>query len=392
MSEVMEITESTELVHLIEESGLEKSKSEVLLERFQDYFKIASDWEKKAKTLEVTNETQVAEMKMAREGRLFLKNKRVEVEKTRKKLGQDALREKQTIDSIARILKNLIEPTEKFLLEQEKFAEIKEAERKEKLREERWEKISKYVENEDDYDLANMPDEGFKALLDGFVTAEKNRIEAERKAEEERKEQERKEKLLQSRKDEMVSLADFFDWNLLTTELTDAEYNKIQDSAKKAKTEYEAEQERIRKENERLKKEREEAERKAEAERKRQAKIEAERKRKEEAERKAREEKALKEREAYEAKLKKEREERQRFQTVIKAKEEAEEKARKQAEAEKKKAKLAPDKDKLYAFVKHLANIEMPDVKSKEAKKVVTDAEKLIRKTMRFINESAEKL
>ena len=60
---------------IVKESNLEKSKADFILEKFQDYFRIAADWENKAKTITVTNETQKVEMELARTGRLFLREK-----------------------------------------------------------------------------------------------------------------------------------------------------------------------------------------------------------------------------------------------------------------------------------------------------------------------------
>ena len=50
---------------------------------------------------------------MAREGRLFLAQKRIDVEKARKALKEQSLRKGQAIDAIAKFLTSLIEPTEK---------------------------------------------------------------------------------------------------------------------------------------------------------------------------------------------------------------------------------------------------------------------------------------
>jgi len=110
---------------IVSESGLEPSKAKVLLENFSDYFGIADEWEKKAKVLVVTDETQITEMKMAREGRLFLREKRIAVEHTRKKMKEQSLREGKAIDGIANVLKAIIVPIEEYLDEQEHFAENK---------------------------------------------------------------------------------------------------------------------------------------------------------------------------------------------------------------------------------------------------------------------------
>ena len=98
----------TELQVIIDQSGLEKSKAQVLLEKFTDYFQIAAEWEQKSNALVVNDISQTTEMKMADEARKFLKQKRIDIEKTRKELKEESLREGQTIDAIAKILKNLI--------------------------------------------------------------------------------------------------------------------------------------------------------------------------------------------------------------------------------------------------------------------------------------------
>lgn len=123
-----------QLATIVDESGLDKSKADVLLQSFQDYFKIAGEWEQKAKVLVVTSEAQVAEMKMAREGRLFLKEKRVAMEKVRKSLKEQSLREGKAIDGIANVIKALIIPIEQHLDRQEHFVELREAEKAEALR------------------------------------------------------------------------------------------------------------------------------------------------------------------------------------------------------------------------------------------------------------------
>ena len=70
-----------QLEKIVNESGLESTKAKVMLERFESYFKIAEEWEIKAKTILVLNGTQTADMEMARVGRLFLREKRISIEK-----------------------------------------------------------------------------------------------------------------------------------------------------------------------------------------------------------------------------------------------------------------------------------------------------------------------
>lgn len=107
--------------------ALTSAKAKELLATFEDYFDIAAEWEEKVKNIIVTDETQTREMAMAREARLFLREKRLAIEKTRKRLKQDALNEGRAIDGIANILKAVIMPLEDYCMEQEKFVQIRDA-------------------------------------------------------------------------------------------------------------------------------------------------------------------------------------------------------------------------------------------------------------------------
>lgn len=350
------------LVKLVNESGLDKTKSQVLLENFSNYFEIASDWEKKASMLVVNNIEQKAEMKMAREGRLFLKEKRVAVEKTRKALKENALREGQTIDAIAKVLTNLIIPIEKDLEEKEKFAEIQEAKRIDALNEERVKEIEPYTEYIPyGMNLGQLSNDDYNKLLSGAKLQKQAEEEAQRKAEEER----------------------------IAKEKAEAE-----------------ERERVRLENERLKKEAEEKERelaKAKAEReaseeKAKKELEAQKKRleeeriKAEAQRKAIEEKARLEREENERLLKIERDKQAKIEAerIEEAKRvEAERKAKEDAE---KKAKSAPDKEKLFVLATAIYEFSIPEVVSDEAKTITANVKILLSKIETYIKEQANKL
>ena len=110
--------EENQLQKIVQDVGLEKTKAEIVLAKFSDYFKIAADWEAKAKTIVITDDSQTAEMAMARVGRLFLREKRIAVEKTRKELKESLVREGKAIDGISNILKALIVPIEEHLEKQ----------------------------------------------------------------------------------------------------------------------------------------------------------------------------------------------------------------------------------------------------------------------------------
>ena len=90
---------------IVRESGLEKTKAQILLDNFSTYFQIASEWEKKAKTIVVSDASQEAEMKMARVGRLFLREKRIAIEHTRKELKEQALEKARQLTELQMYLK-----------------------------------------------------------------------------------------------------------------------------------------------------------------------------------------------------------------------------------------------------------------------------------------------
>ena len=125
---------NNQLQTIVENSGLEKTKAQVLLDKFSNYFEVAAKWETQAKTLKVTDASQTSEMAIARIGRLELRQERIRLENERVDLKAEALREGKAIDGIANVLKAVIVPIEEYLGKQEKFVEIKEAEKKEAIR------------------------------------------------------------------------------------------------------------------------------------------------------------------------------------------------------------------------------------------------------------------
>ena len=182
-----------ELEVIIKESGLDKTKGQILLDNFSGYFKIADEWEKKAAMLVVTNASQKAEMQMARTGRLFLREKRIQLEKTRKELKEQSLREGKAIDGIANVLKAVIVPIEEYLGKQEKFVEIKAAEiaelaRVEIERKAEEDRLAKEEAERKEQERIRLENEKLKKE----AIAKEKKMQAEReKAEKERKELEK---------------------------------------------------------------------------------------------------------------------------------------------------------------------------------------------------------
>lgn len=379
------------LVVVAQESGLEAPKIELLLGSYKSVFQKAKEIAEKANDIVVTDESQTDLMGKARAARLELKNLRVEAEKTRKQLKDQSLREGKAIDGMANIIKALIVPIEEHLEKQEKFAEVKAAERKAKRYSDRIEALSPYVENVSIYNLNDMEDEAFTILLEQSKKAHEAALKAQ--------------------------------------ELAKAE----QEAKEKAEEE---ERKRIREENQKLK---EEAEAREKAELQRTQRInqlgtlgliwdkdkaayvkddlsvayadiidfgdeefdtlvfnikEVLAQRKVEADKAAalKEEEARKEAEQKEEELRKEREAREEAEKLIAAeKAAAEKKAAEEAEA-KRQALLAPDKEKLIAFAGVIDRLELPNVANREAGKLLDETQDFLNRISKNLRNKAKEL
>lgn len=340
--------EPMELIKAISQEGVDPQTGLQIKERFLPFFEQAEAWKVKAEAINVTDVSQVADMKMARVARLALKEIRVNADKTRKDLKEDSLRYGKAVQGVYNIIEYLIVPIEKRLEEQEKFAEVQEAKRQAELKANREMEVQAY----DEFipygiNLGTMSDEDYSKLLNGAKLQLQAKLDAEAKA-------------------------------------------KAEQEAKiKAEAE---ERQRIIEENNRLKAERE-AQEKALAEQR--AKAEAERL---EAERKAAEERAK-----AEAIIKAEREELEKVKQEARDKAEAERKAQeaaKQAEAERlaaielaeKQAKSAPDKVKLQKVADQLDGMILPEVSTVEAQAIIRQIQSSIIKLSDYIRNGADKL
>jgi mannose/fructose/N-acetylgalactosamine-specific phosphotransferase system component IIB len=159
----------TNIKDLIKESGLDEEKQLSLSSKFAEFESVANEWKEKSLTIEVTDENQKDLMASAKEGRKFLTSKRTEIERLRKSLKDASLQEGRMIDKIAKQLTELIEPTEKYLKEQETFTERKEAERKALLIASRIDLLSPYLDqgvNVNDFNLGEMDNFTFNAILE----------------------------------------------------------------------------------------------------------------------------------------------------------------------------------------------------------------------------------
>lgn len=270
-------------------SGLEETTAKHIQAKFEKFDITVKEWEKKARELVVTDETQKDTMAQAREARLLLKNLRVEADKTRKDLKEESLRYGQAVQGVYNFIEERIKPIEAHLQEQEDFIKRKEAERKAKLRADREAQVSAYAEFIPvNLIFEEMSEEDFTKVLEG------GKLQAQEKA---KREEEAKQAEIQRQKEE--------------AERKEAERKEAERLA--------AENARIAEENARVAKENA---RIAEENARKEAEIEAKRKEAErkEAERLAAAEKERKEAERKEAEIKAKEEESKRFEAEIEMK------------------------------------------------------------------------
>lgn len=173
------------LSQILNEQQLAESQSRALLAAFGAPFEAAGEILSTYQNVEVKDEADSATMKQARTMRLALKQTRVDVEHRRKDLKADIVKQGRAIDSVARFVKDVIEPAEKYLEAQEKYAEIKAAERAAALLTTRQEALSPYVTNLSVFNLSTMSDGEFNALLETSVVAHQAELDRQRQAAEE---------------------------------------------------------------------------------------------------------------------------------------------------------------------------------------------------------------
>ena len=228
------------IAKLIDESGLNDERKLALKGSFDDFIYIAQEWESKAKEIHVTDSSQKDLMKMAKEGRLLLRQKRLDIENLRKTIKEQPLRECQAIDSVAKAFKDLITPIEDYLKEQEEFEKRENEAKLNQLIHERGEALKQYGVDVQYLDLGNMPEPMFEMLLSSSKITHEQKIKEEKQAEERRlAEQEAERKRLEYQRLENERLRKLAQEQ---EEKLQEERAKADAEAKKIREEYEAKQ------------------------------------------------------------------------------------------------------------------------------------------------------
>jgi hypothetical protein len=196
----------SELVKIIDESVLDTDTKNQLKGSFDEYIQIANEWERLAKTIVVTDVTQVELMTKAKEGEKILRTKLKEIESTRKSLKEESLRRGKAIDEIARNFKELITPIADYLREQGDFAKNQEKLKLEQMILERTQELTKYGADIEGVDLGSMN----SAMYNLVLSSAKAQYEAKQK-----EEQELKERLDKLESDRKVIVASYKDKDVM---------------------------------------------------------------------------------------------------------------------------------------------------------------------------------
>lgn len=172
-------------------SGLEITDAEQLIKAYGAPFTEVGEILASYKDIVVTDVSQKEEMQKARKMRLALRGQRVKIKKTHDFLKADVLKQSKAIDFVNREAAKIIGEAEKYLEDQEKFAEnLLKKQQEEKLAARRA-KLMMYTDDISLYEptLTSLSNEKFQQLLaqlkqaneDAKVAAEAE--EAKRKAE-----------------------------------------------------------------------------------------------------------------------------------------------------------------------------------------------------------------
>jgi hypothetical protein len=247
------VPQTSPLLGIIKETGLEGTKVEFLIQQFTPFYSEAEKLVAKAETIKVVDETSLEAMAEAGIIRKQLQRIRIESDKVRYALKEDSRKEGNAIQGIYNKLIEITGPVEERLEKDEKFLEIREAEKKAAKLLDRVERLSQYVADVSLYNLKDMADEIFDELFkdckDKFekeqarlVKEEEDRVALEKKNAEEaektrienkklKKENEEKDRKIQKAAEEKKKLEDKIAADKL------AEEKKIKDAedAEKAK-------------------------------------------------------------------------------------------------------------------------------------------------------------
>ena len=181
------------ILDLVTSAGVKGETAVAIAGIFEDFDKQAEQWLTDADAINVTDITQVADMKLARESRLKLKHIRGQIDAKRKDLKADSLNRGNAIQTAANYLRDKIKPIEAKLQKAEDFEKDYLEDLRAKQLVARTEEVMQLGGNPQMLNLAVMTDEQFTECIQGLkdMAAAKAKREADEKAAAEKAEAER---------------------------------------------------------------------------------------------------------------------------------------------------------------------------------------------------------
>jgi len=245
-----------------EMGAIEPSKARIIKDAFNPMVIMLDEFEQKYN--EVIKEkaggiTPVLVAK-AKRIRLDIGKVRVATGKLKDKQKEYIKLEDKAIMSVHNLLVWAVTEKEDKLKEIEDHFIIQEKNRLEKLQSDRAEKLSLYLEDAHERKLSDMDEDVWLAYFGAKKKEHEDKIEAARIVENERIETDRKKSLHIKRLSEIKHLAQFFDIGTFLGDMVEIEWTEFVSKIEASKVAYDTEQERVKKENERLKLEAEKAE------------------------------------------------------------------------------------------------------------------------------------
>jgi hypothetical protein len=184
---------------IIEETGLELSKSTAIQNAFGNFYSKIAEWKSELPSVTVTAYDQGDKILKARELRLEVRTARLEITKLHKELKADALKEGRAIDAVKNFALSELEPLEEAFKLNENYIAIQEELRLSKLREERMAIMCEFQDvlpvYQTSYELMSEEDFQVQVKMAKIAVRMKEEEEAEmQKAEEERHAREEQER------------------------------------------------------------------------------------------------------------------------------------------------------------------------------------------------------
>lgn len=251
------MSDNNQIIEVISNSHVEVSTAIAIQNTLMPFFEQAKALEDMAKSIVVTDPTQLTEMKNARELRLKIRKIRTDADKKREELKKDSLNYAKAVQSVYNIIECLVKPLEDHLEKQEKYAETIEKQRQADLRASRTGILQPYAQFLPPLgDLGVMAEFEFQRVCD-IAKTQKESFEENQRKEQEALEAKRIEEEAERNRmiEENNRLQEIARIERENREKAEREARELREKADKERKEAE------RKENERKEAERKEAER-----------------------------------------------------------------------------------------------------------------------------------